>query len=938
MVTVEKYAQSITQTSGSYKGEKYYREWTNLDNLKSGANWANCGVTSSNNDYTLIGGKTGTWNRPSTISLKNFGFNIPAHAKITRIRVGYTHRKNRIGGAYGVFASPTISLLTTSYNAKGYAVPTSSKSFVTTFSNVDISPSKINNGNFGVKINYPTNSSTNPAQIQLKDVWVEVTYTDFSFSISSSAMQNEEYLVGDSAEINLSLTSKTGNISSYASKVSFSLPSGVVFKEKTRGNGVFTVNGNVVTWQGNFQNTKSINVGFKVLFTTSGNKTLIFRESTTNTSTKTIFKVSDNRIELYVDYDEVINSDEEGELLVSVVSEKTTNTSSPVNINFPDNFEVSLLSGNDQVIFDGNNYVFTPELSEQNVSEMAFKIKCPISGNHTFTTVFENVTKNYNIKIKNSELTIPFFSKIVLDEKILDRLGDGKTYTVSSVFKLLLDVDNINLFDPYNTNYRLGVFNGEKYDDFTDSDYLDYTYFSESVSAPNVEEELSVDFIYHSEYPVIIFITGEYLEANARAFKIQYTYPCLMETEFIVNREAPGLFPYPIQQISSSDDFCVANVPSNKSTNPIRVYGFDVSGLALENNVVIQGVSVDFDVNCDSEFAFLMKLVINNKTGQRSINVNPTTDSQSIGGEFDLWGLSFDDFLDGNLDNFELELILLNAFNYDSYIELNNIKVTFHYIEVEESLVKCRVNGKDVRYYNMFLNTVKIPAGTENEVKYLDVDGTDSTIAYRSSIQKKEIEIGFSVFGCTITETAKFLERIGRLFANERDKFNKPILNTIEFSHYPDRIWEFITEDAIDVKAESADYDGTIKLIVPSGTSINKNMNISNAYGVNNSIAKVNPEIYVFALENTVVITEDRSNQELIIRGNNIVNKLLRIDCSNREAYLLEDNPDNAEEYVNINITSDVDINCDWFVIQGEYSFNCNNTANIQSVRFFERW
>ena len=115
-------------------------------------------------------------------------------------------------------------------------------------------------------------------------------------------------------------------------------------------------------------------------------------------------------------------------------------------------------------------------------------------------------------------------------------------------------------------------------------------------------------------------------------------------------------------------------------------------------------------------------------------------------------------------------------------------------------------------------------------------------------------------------------------------------------------------------------------------------MNISNAYGVNNSIAKVNPEIYIFALENTVVITEDRSNQELIIRGNNIVNKLLRIDCSNREAYLLEDNPDNAEEYVNINITSDVDINCDWFVIQGEYSFNCNNTANIQSVRFFERW
>lgn len=939
MVTVEKHAQSISQTKGAYKTEKYYREWTNLNNLKSEDNWASCGVTSSNNNYTLIGGKTGTWDRPSTISFKNFGFNIPSHAKITRIRVGYTQRKNRIGGTYGVFAAPTISLLTTSYNAKGYAVPTSSKSFVTTFSNVDISPSKINSGNFGVKINYPANSSTNPSQIQLKDVWVEVTYTDFSFGINSSIqVSNENLYIGDTAEINLSLTSKTGNIASYTSNVSFTLPPGVVFKEKTKGNGAFNVNNDIVTWQGNFQNTKTINVSFNVVLQTAGTKTFIFKESTTNTTSKNILKVLDNYIELYVDYPPIINDSDETDVSISVVSEKITSNYSPVIISFPDIFNVTVVSEEDNIIFDGNNYVFTPNLIEQTVDEIIFRVNCSVSGNHTFTTVFENVTKNYNIKIKNSELTVPFFSKIMLDEKILDRLGDGRTYTVSSVFKLLLDEDNINLFDPFNANYRLGVFNSEIYEDFTDLDYLNYTYFSESVSEPNVEEELSVDFIYHAEYPVIIVMTGEYLEANSRAFKIQYTYPCLMETEFIVNRESPGLFPYPIKQISSIDDFCVANVPSNKSTNPIRAYNFNMDGLELSDNAVIQGVSVDFDVNCDSEVALLMKLIVNNKIGQRSINFNSITDSQNLGGEFDLWGLSFDDFIDGNLDDFELELTLLNAFNYDSYIELNNLRVTFHYVEVPESLVKCWVNGVDIRYYNMFLNDVKIPSGTENEVKYLEVNGTDSTVAYRSSIQKKEIKIDFSVFGCDITETSKFLERIGRLFANERDKFNKPILNTIEFSHYPDRVWEFLTEDAIDANSNSADYDGSIKLIVPSGTSTNKNMNISNAYGVNNSIAKVNPEIYVVALENTVVITEDKSNQELIIRGENIVNKLIRVDCSNREAYILEDNSDNTEEYVNINITPNIDINSDFFVIQGEYSFNCNNTANIQSVRFFERW
>ena len=81
MVTVEKHAQSISQTKGAYKTEKYYREWTNLNNLKSEDNWASCGVTSSNNNYTLIGGKTGT-NPYSSDVCKEYAYPLGADKDI----------------------------------------------------------------------------------------------------------------------------------------------------------------------------------------------------------------------------------------------------------------------------------------------------------------------------------------------------------------------------------------------------------------------------------------------------------------------------------------------------------------------------------------------------------------------------------------------------------------------------------------------------------------------------------------------------------------------------------------------------------------------------------------------------------------------------------------------------------------------------------------
>lgn len=940
MASQKRYASNITQTTGKYSNEKYYRTWSNLNNLKNSGGVSYCGVRSNNDNYSMIGSKAGTWNRPSTISLKDFKFNIPDGARITKIRVGYSHERVKYNNCYGSFAAPTIRLLNTSYSSKGYSLPfdtNKNKSFVTEFTNT-INTNIINSANFGVQINYPANTSGNVCQIKLSNVYIEVIYEDYEFYLNTTTDSSKVYN-NEETTINLAISSKNKTVSSYTSKVEFTLPTGLTFTGKTAGEGTFNVTGQKVTWTGKFLNQRSINVSFKIKATSLGSKLITFKETEALVTTKLLLDVVENNAKLTCNYEKVHTEREKFNVQFDLTAKELGLHADNVTITFPETITVSNVDSNITVNPGQNNvFVINPDFTDTTGNFVNFTVSSSTSGLQHFTSVFNNQTVVYTVKIKPSDLTIPYFTCIRLDEHEVDRLGDGKTYSVTSIMKCIIDTENLDVYDPYDYNYRVGVFNAQEQTGYTSIDYLSNSKWSEPLSEINTEQEITVDFDYTKDYPVIIFITGEYLEADARAVKLQYTHPVVMEKEFKQHLEEPGLFPYPLKKIASVDEYCISELNSQYTTNNVRAYKMDMSGLIVNENTVVQGITVDFDINCDSEFALLMKLIANDKTGQRSININETTGKASVGGQFDLWGLDFEDFLEDSLENVELEINLSNPFNHDAHIEINNLHVTFHYIEVADSVVKAWVNGKDLRYYNMFLESVTVPAGTENEVKYLNVDGTDSTVAYRSNIQKKKIKIKFIVGGCDLTETSQFMERIGRLFSNERDKFNKPILNTIEFSNYPDRVWYFLMEDAIDSEVEFADYEGKIELIVPSGTSYSKTPSTSNAYGVNNSIAKINPELYVIATENELTITEELTSQKMVIRDDNLAGKLLRIDCANRQAYVLTESSETIGEYVNTSITKSVDFNSDWFIVYGEYRFNCNNTGNIQSVSFYERW
>ena len=203
MVSLTKYAGTISQTTGGK-----YAQFSNLNNLKNNADnqWATT---------VTVKGKSGSPNRPSTISLSNFGMGLPTGAEVSKVIVTYRHRKT--GGC-----------------------TTSTK----TFTGSALTRTVVNSSSFGVKVDYPSNSGTGEGTISVSYVRVTVEYKVPSYSLSLKKVNggyNEE-------EYTLQCSISNKNMTSYSPTLTLVAPAGFSFKEAS-GSGSYTrVNARTITW------------------------------------------------------------------------------------------------------------------------------------------------------------------------------------------------------------------------------------------------------------------------------------------------------------------------------------------------------------------------------------------------------------------------------------------------------------------------------------------------------------------------------------------------------------------------------------------------------------------------------------------------------------------------------------------------------------------
>lgn len=474
--------------------------------------------------------------------------------------------------------------------------------------------------------------------------------------------------------------------------------------------------------------------------------------------------------------------------------------------------------------------------------------------------------------------------------------------------------------------------------------------WSSALSAPNVFEEKTVEFNYNENYPLYILITGDYLEGKPLERQLSFKYPILYETGSLEAYDSQIYLPTPIRNILDLGELATLEIPSGKTSNPFCLYDFDIGDVfATGDSMAVRGLIFSMNIDYSDDLILTAKLISpEGKIGTRSIVINGFDSTENaeaidnqiiIGGSFDLWRFKISEMT--NLDEWRLVIEVDNPYLNDDGVGtliFSDVQLSFYYITFQNDLIIMKVNGEDSRYYGMFIQNVTLPQGLKSDVKYSEIDGSDINKAYRMNIDKKEIEVEFTVDGCTIFETTELLKDIAKLLVNKRNKLNEPILNRFEFNNYPGEHWDCILEDPIDTDVESVNFDSKIKLTVPDGTSWANEDTVTSVNGYNNSITGVNPLIEISPVDNFVELTETITGQTFTLKYDNYLEgDVIIIDCVNRIVTLKQYNSE-LEKYVEYDISEKADYNVDWFILPvGEFAFDTHGTCSRCTVTFTER-
>ena len=954
MVTVTRNAGSVTQTTGTQ-----YAQFENLNIL----------MTEFYTFTDTIQGKNSSPNRPSTVSLTDFGFNIPSTAEINKITIKYSDVKI----VNITISAPTITLLGVNGFSKTTVAPVYNPNPIShnvVWDNPNITASQINSENFGVQINYPANTSDNSGQMGLGDITITVDYTPSEYTVQLKKVNggyNEDPYVLEASISNINLTS-------YNPTVRITNPTGFVFRQGA-GTGSWTSNGNVVNWNPQLNrntgtSTCRLTYNTNVTFPdedTAYTGTFTMRETLNNTTTNhnaiILHRPSDEGSETGTETATVTeNAIANLTLLKPIVNDEipVTVQLQGVAFTFPMNGENQpILTNEDTPVkyylaaerqwIDGTTYDSDDYEAYPSGDDYYNKFKFTTPGRY-ITKVYEDIDDThyssyedetpiaiilFDVLPVQNTLTTPNLTILTLTSEELNRLGDGYSYICETYLEA--ETTDTYIRDWY-TNNRIGVFNNaiEGVSDYStltaEQIYNNTSNWSNAVDDVNEYGNIEAEFTYDEDYPLYILVTGDFDEAETYGFtkaKIHFMEPSIIEKVVYNGREETGIYFEPILQLLDGNNVANMTVPVGASSSGVRLYGFP-STSSYNKEYAIRGITVTGEVsNADPLVLYAQINKPDGTIGSRSIILDDNDDFK-IGGNGDLWGFKITTLQD--LGAWELELSTSNIVNNSpSNLTCRNISAEFYIEEVQAQNIEVYVDDEALSYYGAFIEDINIPEGLKTDTSYITIDGTDMNDAYRQNIREKTITLTFSIGECDLETSTTLLRQLTKLLVNEKDQYNRPIPKQVRFSHYPSEYYEYILEDTLDITTEVTGYTVKANLVIPAGTSYQIEDTVTNTFGSASGLAPVNPIITMQPSDSNIEIQETITGQTFTMGyTGDWNNSIIEIDCNNRKVHMIT-------EEDTIDISKYVDHNSDWFRLQGEYQFEGVNCI-IRTVTFNERW
>ena len=953
------YPSTVTQNSAAW-----IASFTTLNNVKN-----------SNNDYAYaaVQGKSQTKHTPAKITATHFNINIPEGAVINKITVQYKQRKMPNNGTYPNLPAPKITLANTAASTMAGTTPNSTAQVCEKEFKFSPNRANVNSNNFGVVLEYQKNLNESSGELWVYWIRVIVDYTETKYTINTKVLSGQYNHDVYHVETTLTNTNNT----TYTPTVTISAPLGFSFKELvSNGGGTFTqINNRTFTWKPPFKKGVSnlaIEIAYDTDITYATGETTVTRtysvsESLNETSKDTNITIIKERSTPSPDDPDVpVSPSSPGstEMDIPAVVLPEFNQWCEYTFKIPSELLIEYSSFQlvcFDIIFDESSYAYNftaDDLTQDNTITIPIKAENYVYGE---IELYSNNTKlaTYPFYVATDFVTPPNFSLLEITGEELNRFGDGIPYTVQSDWELDTTEE---YYIPIEKNYKLGIFNnpieanitrtettdpetGEIVETVTDStDYTSLTpseilenaeYWSNFLPNVNVSRSMECKFIYNKNYPLFLIITGDYPSFSRNDDSLTFNTPCIVETENFNQRIQSAPFFTPIQDIIT-EDISSITLDAYQYGSSFKLYGTDFDeNFGTGENITIRGIEVIGDISCNNDASITAKLQSpTGEVGARSTLINQGTESLSVGGIGDLFGYLPTDLT--NLKDWVVEIETSNVFTEPVDITITNLQLKVYYISIEKQVVSCYIDGEDLAFYGAFITDLNVPAGLKTSTSLLGIDGTDTNYAYRQNVREKEITLKLDVGDCNLLDSTNQLKQLTQLIVNEKDQYNRPIPKKIQFSNYPDLYWEYIIVDSFDTDLDISTYSLDVKLTVPSGTAFNVNDTMVNNAGYVQGLVSVNPIITIKPLATTVTLTEEESNQKFIISYSEYEeDDLYIIDCENRTVNIRKTNAANDND--DVDISSYVDFNSDWFVINNDFLFNGLNCM-IQTVQYTERW
>lgn len=966
MASLTSYATSINYTPGTNfeSSSNICKSWDDLNNLKNSNGVAQC-RNPNNTSTPTIAGRNGTYKKPAPLDFTGFNFDTTGMYNVEKVIVHYTHGKFINNGYYPEFGGATISLINTNTNSQvGTAVPAAEDinhgtSNTLTFTGVTID--QLNN--ITLRIAYPSNTSTTPGRIFLKDVYLEVVYNENVSVVLTGKFNKTPVNVDDTSTVTVT-AKKTGNYA-YNSNIQIILPEGLEFVSSEL-NTISVVpglsNNQIINWHPEFSelNNVSQTISFTVRATTTGTKTITVKETTLNTTYSFSQQVNKIKYTVWTDITQrrlALTEDREHIFHVDIKADNPQIKSTTITIDLTgiNGIDYAELMTNEYITllrYENKKFTITYDQPVNKVVRFTFK-RCAWNTSDTYTMqvrINNETPISYNYVVNPRVMGDLSFTWYKLPDYYLEDMGDGISYTVGCHGKLILTSEDYNVTDG-GDNLRIGVYNGTKEDMYQNYDpnaneetltideekFLAQTQWCvEQATTEGVDQ--AVSFILNENNPVVFVYSYTYVnDPLTQIAKYNFTEPYLVETSIYQTNEANGyraIVPHPAKAVLNDTKWAVCTIPDFQEAVPIAADKW-LDGGILTDKVAIHGLMIQFDYVIDNRCIIEAELRHGDETGVRTVLLNKGKGTATIGNAYDLFDFRIGDFID-DPTGFEIRLTEQNNFETDVKPQINNVRIIVYYVPIAKCRYGFSIDGERSEWYGIYLLPGYEPhMATDNDKSEYHVDGTDETIINRLNIDPKQLEFEIKVPGCLIEENIPQIDKIVDLFTNERERYsNKPIPKHIVFDILPDRQYEFVRIEEFDDEFEGSTYKAKIKLYIPSGTSYNIESTITGGEGYNPSNTTVKPVVTARCdTRGQVTVTESYMNQYMHVENSQLrVGDTVTFDCINRRVYI----GDNTDVLNTTDITNSLDFNSSWFKIKGRYSFT-GVGSTVLTVEYYPR-